>query len=828
MNFWRLVSPEHFANTPIVGDHAHILCLFASLLAVLAALVLLPVAQRYHYGNPAHRYAWLIAGSVGMGAGIWAMHFTAMLAYSLPFEVSYDLPITLMSILPAMIASGGCIALYQPDKTSYKKQLLAALILALGVGGMHYLGMEALVVPADMFYRPNLFILSLIVGYTLSALGLSAHQFLFRSPKVSTTVGVVLGSVFIGAAVSATHFVAMEATYFQASWVEIVRNITIPSYTLVVLIATVTVTLLGIILMGTLLDKKMDAVTSSLKNSEHRFQSLAGSTQSAIFTFDRNRIYYANPALEDITGYSIEALTGHPIQKLFGDKFNELIEAFLYSGEACIQECQIVTAEKKAKWLYFSLTPAEFSDQPLALGSAIDVTDQKQAELTLLRMAYTDQLTGLANRARLLDSLNHHLALIERRDDEPNSCLVMLDLNKFKDVNDTLGHQQGDLVLKRLSLRLRHFCREADTPARLGGDEFIVLFEDMHSSSNIKNIINRLIRHLCRPIELGEGVIDIQVSIGVLELTPGRYKTADEALKDVDIALYRAKARGDTNWVLFDDLLDLGAKRQRVLQGELKEAIQNQSLELYFQPIVDVIENRILGFESLSRWQRRDGERVLPQEFIALAEAMGIVSEIGLWATELAARQLAEWNDVLGHKKLYVSVNLAPVSFIDERLYTLLEKVIEQYSLQPQQIKLELTESMLMSDTEIMLERLHLLKAMGCDIVIDDFGTGYSSLSYLHRFPAAVLKIDRSFVNELDGGGSAISIVRTIAGLADNLNMSVICEGVETEFQEQCLVDLGCSVFQGNLYGKPMPKAEASQFLSANYGALQKAVSSLK
>ncbi len=826
MNFWRLVPPDQFLNPSIVGHHSHSLCFFASLLAVMAALVLLPVAHRYHYGNSRYRRLWLVVGSLGMGAGIWAMHFTAMLAYSLPFDVSYDLPTTIISIAPAMIASCSCIVLYQPEKFLFKRQLLSALILALGVAGMHYLGMEALVVPAEMYYHPDLFIWSLVVGYLLSVLGLSAHHILSASTRVPDGLGVLIGSVLLGAAVSATHFIAMEATHFQFSMDGALSSRTIPPYTLMAIIASIIVALLAFILVGAFVDKKIDLVKESLKNSEERFQQLAISSQSAIFTFDAERIRYANPALAEITGYSTEVLTNRNLSDLFGSKFNEFIDEFFSSGKACVRECEIITEDKQAKWLYFSLTPTDLGETSLiTLGSAIDVTDRKRAVIDLQQVAYTDQLTGLANRRKLIHRLKHHLVQINQREIGVSSCLVMLDLNKFKQVNDTFGHRYGDNLLKRFGLRLRHFCQDTDIPARVGGDEFVILLDNIRSKSDVDDFVVRLHAHLCRPINLGHGVSDIQVSIGVLELESGKYVSVDDAIRDVDIALYRAKERSDTNWVRFDNVLGLRAKRSRLLQLELKEAVQNKSLNFVFQPIVDVVECKIIGFECLCRWQRDNGEHVSPQEFIPLAEGMGLVSDIGLWATEVATKQLAEWTQLPGHSDLYVSVNLASISFTDERLYELLTHLISKYKLQTRKIKLELTESILMLDTEVMCERLQRLTEMGCDIVIDDFGTGYSSLAYLHQFPAAILKIDRSFVNELGRGIAAASIVRTIAGLAANLNMSVICEGVETEPQEQLLLELGCSVFQGYLYGKPMPSLEATKLLSKNFLQLKQVAS---
>lgn len=817
MNFWRLVSPNDFSTPALVSHHSHWLCVAAILLAVLSAWVLLPVIQRYHYGNPRHRALWMVVGGVGMGVGIWAMHFTAMLAYSLPIKIEYDLLITSVSIVPAILASMCCIHLYQPENPSFRRYHLAALALALGVGSMHYVGMEAIVVAADMYYQPEWFVISLLAAYLLAAWGLRAHRYLSQHPRLPHLPGLLIGSVLLGIAVSSMHFIAMKATYFQASIPEIAQHMTIPPYGMILIIITCTLLLLGMIAIGVLVDQRFDHVATSLHHSEMRFKQLAESTQTAIFTFDPERIHYANPALSQITGYDSEELRILPLSRILGEEFyqfvQEILETEIPSGEVYRKQCRVTTSEGNKHWLYFSLTLAEFDDSPMGLASAVDISDQKRAEANLRSLAYTDPLTQLSNRARLMDRLSHHLTLLKRRERGCHSCLMLLDLNGFKAINDIHGHQQGDLLLTRLGLRLRNFCRESDTVARLGGDEFIILFEDVQSYHEIPSIAERLLSHLCRPVELGRGPIDIHISIGVLELQPGLYSTPDEALRDVDIAMYRAKETNGPSWTLFDEALDQGAQRERQLMGELKSAIAESELELHYQPIVDARNGTVVGFESLARWQRSNGEWVSPAEFIPLAETMGLVSDIGLWATSTAASQLGAWNQLLQHKDLYISINLAPVSFSDERLLTLIEDACKHYELSSGQLRLELTERMLMSDTNAMLNRLDQLLALGCEIMIDDFGTGYSSLSYLHRLPISTLKIDRSFILSLEDGESARSIITTIVGLANNLDMKVISEGVENAGQVYQLMFLGCHIMQGFHFSRPLPAQQAEEYL---------------
>jgi len=816
MNFWRLASPDQFSEPSLMAQHSLWLCLAAVVMAVLAAWVLLPVKDRFHASKGRTRLLWWLAGSVAMGTGIWAMHFTAMLAFSLPVPIRYDVGITLFSMIPGIIANGLVIQLFVPEKHSKKRLNLMALIMAFGIGSMHYIGMEAIVVPATMYYVPQYFLLSIAAGYLLALLGLYTYKQLLDSTSFPRALGKLLGSIMLGLAASGMHFIAMAATYFQPQFGGELTDFSMPPYDLVIGIIAISIVLIGMVIIGSIVDRRLETMSHSLEQSELRFRRLAETTHTAIFTFKDDIITYANPALGMITGYENSRILGARLPEIFCEDFSDfakmLLESDLNQGQAIHKNLEFHAADGPNGWLHFSLTMMEFDGETVGLASAFDISEQKNAELTMRKLAYNDQLTQIGNRMMFMDRLEHHLEFLKRRDSSFTSCVMLLDLDKFKSINDTYGHLAGDELLISVAKRLTHVARKVDTVARLGGDEFVFLLEEMNNSYSASIVADRITEVLSEPHELLGRQLVVKSSIGVVELS-GEYETPDQALHDADIALYRAKKDPTTQWVLFDQALDARVKRSRVLLSELKQAVAERTLQLYYQPIVESDSYELRGFEALARWQRACGEWVAPDEFIPLAEDTGLVADLGIWALETACAQLSIWNREVDHHRLYVSVNIAPVSFNEDRFVHKVAEMFEQYGFAPAQLKLELTERMLVGDLDTVLDKLNALIKLGCELMIDDFGTGYSSLSYLHRLPIRTVKIDRSFVSNLDNDESSVPIVKTITALAESLNMNVVSEGVETESQARKLAKLGSDQLQGYWFARPMPGEESIAYL---------------
>jgi len=449
-------------------------------------------------------------------------------------------------------------------------------------------------------------------------------------------------------------------------------------------------------------------------------------------------------------------------------------------------------------------------------GSQTDVTDRRVAEQRLLHDALYDSLTGLANRVLFSDRLAHVLTLAKRRQDY-NFAVLFIDLDRFKVINDSLGHLIGDRLLSSIAQRLRVCLRTSDTFARLGGDEFAILLEDIQNEQDATQIADRIEQELKLPFNLeGHGVF-AAASIGIL-LGTKEYERPEELLRDADTAMYRAKAQGKGCYELFD----IGMRDRAIallhLENDLRRAVENQEFQLHYQPIVSLKDQKIVGFEALVRWQHPTRGLVAPMEFIPVAEDTGLIIPLGWWVLKEACRQMRAWQLQFAVKPpLTINVNLSGKQFAQANLLEQINQILEETGLEAGSLKLEITESCIVENMQSAALMLSKLQEMGIQVAIDDFGTGYCSLAYLHRFPVNTLKIDRSFVNDLDGEG--IEIIRAIVNLAWNLGMEIVAEGVETEKQILQLNALKSSsgqeyLGQGYLFSKPLNSNAATALMS--------------
>jgi len=429
---------------------------------------------------------------------------------------------------------------------------------------------------------------------------------------------------------------------------------------------------------------------------------------------------------------------------------------------------------------------------------------RRAAELT--RMAFHDALTRLPNRALLLDRLEQALLRGTRRGRPV--AILFVDLDNFKLVNDSLGHEAGDRLLRAVAERLHGTMRAEDTLARFGGDEFVVLLEDPADAAEALDVADRLAAALRAPIDVEGRSMVVEASIGVALSGPGREHPAD-LLRDADLALYRAKTSGRARSALFEPELATAAVRRLDLENDLRGALNRQEFCLYYQPIVQLSSGQLVGWEALIRWQHPVRGLVPPVEFIPIAEETGLIGPIGHWVLEEACRQARLWQDRPGAPPLTMSVNLSGRQFQRPSLVEDIRRVLATTGLSPHGLKLEITESVVMQDVVGASATLADLAGLGVRIAIDDFGTGYSSLAYLKQFPIETLKIDRSFVNGIVEDSQDVAIVRSVIALAKTLNLTVTAEGIETPGQQIRLRDLGCDLGQGYLFGRPAPAAAA-------------------
>lgn len=422
-------------------------------------------------------------------------------------------------------------------------------------------------------------------------------------------------------------------------------------------------------------------------------------------------------------------------------------------------------------------------------------------------MAHHDALTGLANRLLFHERLKEALEQRQQRGDE--AALLCLDLDHFKQVNDTLGHPAGDALLTAVAKRLLACVRESDVVARLGGDEFAILQRDAGQPERAGALAQRVIETLSAPYDLGDDRIVVGASVGIVIATP-EISSADLLLRSADIALYRAKGSGRGTFCFFEEVMNEQVQARREVELDLREALGRSEFEVFYQPVFNLNAKRVVGFEALLRWRHAKRGLVSPSEFIPIAEELGLIVAIGEWVMAQACKEAVNWPD-----DVKVAVNLSPVQFRSVGLVDAVQRALEGSGLAAQRLELEITESALLEGSEAVLSTLHQLRALGLRTALDDFGTGYSSLSYLRSFPFDKLKIDQSFVREMTSNPDCMAIVIAVLSLAHDLGMTTTAEGVETEEQLELLRRTGCTEVQGFLFDRPRPAGEIQRWFLA-------------
>ncbi len=425
--------------------------------------------------------------------------------------------------------------------------------------------------------------------------------------------------------------------------------------------------------------------------------------------------------------------------------------------------------------------------------------------------AFHDALTGLPNRALLLDHLKLAIERARRRSDHLFAVLFV-DLDRFKNINDSLGHGVGDLLLIALARRLEGCLRPMDTVARLGGDEFAILLDGLADTRAAIAVAERVQSDLSQPFNLNGHQVYTTASIGITLSATG-YLHPENVLRDADTAMYRAKENGKARHELFDTVMHARAVALLTLENDLRRAVERREFQVYYQPIMALDTNRLAGFEALLRWPHAERGFIAPDEFIPLAEETGLIFEIGRWVLAEACRQMCQMQKLTSHP-LTISVNLSSRQFSQPHLIDQIKQTLAETSLDPRCLLLEITESVVMENAEAAATMLKQLRALGVQLSIDDFGTGYSSLSYLHRFPVSMLKIDRTFIGRMSVGDENTEIVRTIITLANNLGMKVVAEGIETEAQLVHLRALNCAYGQGYLFSRAVTGEQAAELLT--------------
>ncbi|RMF19099.1 MAG: EAL domain-containing protein [Gammaproteobacteria bacterium] len=522
-------------------------------------------------------------------------------------------------------------------------------------------------------------------------------------------------------------------------------------------------------------------------------------------------IQWVNARFEQLTGYTQDEVCGRLPTFLCANeqearKYRAMLSD-LRQGRGWKGEFRYCKKDGQHYWSMDTITPIRGDDGQVShfVSSSEDYTDLRKAQELIEELAFYDPLTGLPNRRLLHDRMRQSLETA--RQDGHSVAVLFLDLDKFKHINDTMGHTIGDELLKVMANRLASVVGKADTVARLGGDEFTVVISKVLDLSEVVLIAEEILEQVHRPLQLGGYQIQISTSVGIT-LYPDDSEDINELLRNADLAMYHAKGEGRGNFQFYTEEINARALSQVEMERQLRKALADKSFRLYYQPKVDLQTGEVTGIEALIRWIGEEGRPISPAVFIPLAEETGLIEDIGRWVLRQATEDLALLVKALG-RPISMAINLSAKQFRHaQSLRLILGDLLMAHGLQPEWIELELTESMLVDDIEDTIRQLHELRRMGFSLAIDDFGTGYSSLNYLHRFPIDTLKIDRSFVQRLDDEESGRSIVAAIVAMARELGMKVVAEGVETERQLALLRNYEVDAYQGFLHSRPMPLSE--------------------
>ena len=845
--------------------------------AMIGSFTALTHAQRMRtsVGKPA--LLWMVAAGVTLGIVAWSMQLIGMLSWQPAGQsavpISYDLSsILLAAVLPIASSILAFYVLLEPGITT-QRIVLSSLLISVGISAMHYSGIGTFGMPAPestsamlLAISPDPLTLAVSVAIAVaSACGALTLVYHFERIELPTLPRFITAAAILGVAIYAMHYTAMLGAGFASgnNWQpgntdilpgispEIPPDIALASrnesdiLTMLIIISTL-IWLLGGILAGwfdqrlarknarSLAELKEDhlefqartaeqaaEITQSLRESEEQLRmTLRCAPDAVLICQDDGRIVYANHNFIDILQYDrgeLYAMTANEL--VSGDwreRYRQEFNKILSDSKRHVFETLLV---KKSG----GKTPMELNAVLLPNGriyvSCRDISERKQAEHKIHQLAFYDALTSLPNRRLLMDRLHQALNISARSGQF--GAVMFLDLDHFKIINDTKGHDVGDMLLLEVANRLEFCLRDGDTVARLGGDEFVVvlsLSSDNTEAANQSELVAEKIRTaLNQPYQLENYTHHITPSIGIV-LFKGLQQSVEDLLKHADAAMYQAKTAGRNATRFYDPAMQAAIEARVDLGEELHRALEKQQFRLHFQIQVDSMRYPV-GAEVLLRWEHPQRGLVLPEHFIPLAEELGLIVPIGLWVLETACAQLKTWQQHALTSDLMLAVNVSAKQFHQVDFISQVQRVVLESGARGSQLKLELTESTALENIEDAITKMKELKPLGLGFAMDDFGTGHSSLQYLKRLPLDQIKIDQSFVRDITTDPNDAAIVQTIIAMTEALGLDVIAEGVETAAQHEFLDLHGCRSFQGFLFGRPVPIEQFETLLGVLDGA---------
>ncbi|MCW4643352.1 EAL domain-containing protein [Bacillus safensis] len=798
--------------THLTGSYNGWLVFLSIAVAAVASYSALHIASRVAQSSGAKKKVWLLIGAMIMGMGIWSMHFIGMMAFQMRFGITYDTSLLILSILASFIGSLIAFSICIQKQLSTRRLLISSITMGTAICSMHYLGMESMA-NVSISYDPVLFFLSFFIAAIASYFSL---KLFFRvehiKSKQKNYLLKSLGSMLMGGAIAGMHYTSMAAsTMFYHSNGQAAAGgfLEMSPFSLSIFIGLMTLIVQTLMIFGAYIDHRIMTQSDQLKENEQRFQSLIKHNIDGIIVLSVDRkVLSANDS-----GKQILELCNSKI----GDDLSqyvmptELWEEFIsQSKKAITREAELKAADR---FYYYHVTyiPVHVNNSLDSIYLVLkDLTQQRIAEKEIHVMAHYDALTELPNRRHGINHLNDVLSAQEKS--KTSTAVLFLDLNRFKIINDALGHNIGDLLLKNAANRLTQCLPDNGFIARLGGDEFLMIFPHMdHDTHKIEQFSKNIIHQFERPFFIQNHQLITSISIGIA-ISPQNGKDGMELMRKADMAMYLSKKHKQSRYEFFTESMERLSEDRLNRELELRDAIQREQFVLHYQPQVSAKTRKMTGVEALLRMKAPDGSLKSPEAFIELAEESGLIIDIGRWVIDTAGKQAKMWYDA--GLKIPVAVNLSAKQFNSEDLIDLIKLTLKKYDLKPSLLELEVTESMTMDNIKQSKQVLTSLKQLGVRISIDDFGTGHSSLSYLKDLPIHRLKIDKSFIEDILSDSKSEQITGAIIAMGHQLSLEVIAEGVETFAQAQLLSAQGCDDLQGFYYAKPLPASDIEKFIS--------------
>jgi len=842
------------------------LIVLSVLTAIYGSFAALSHAERMRSSSGKAAISWMIAGGITLGLSIWSMHFIGMLAFHLPVSISYDLSLTLISVLPAILATLLGFYLLRNPRMHLGQIIFGGLMMGLAISTMHYTGMGALKMQPAISYDPLIFALSVLIAIG-AAIGALLIIYAGEKSSLNSFVRHALGSLIMGIAIAGMHYTGMAAASFAPGSICTVAGTSVDPRLLSFFIAGIVFLLVTGGWVANLLDKRMvrenataliqlSRQTKELEIDRDILEKInSGKTLHVVLNdlvkqvemqhpemictillLDKDQehlIVTAAPSMPDsynravdgieigqgngscgtaaFTGKRVivEDVTKHP----YWAPYQHLVA--LGNFRACwAQPIKNYENRVLGTFAIYHRYPAVPSRNELSLIERYAhlsqlVLERKEHEDEISYIAFHDPLTRLPNRRLLIDRLQQALDAGDRTG--RHGAVIFIDLDNFKSLNDTKGHDVGDLMLSEVANRLIEHMRKGDTVARLGGDEFIVMTTDLDedyskSALQAELIGEKILSILSQPFVLDGYEHYCTASLGII-IFCGNTLSVGNLLKHADTAMYQSKHAGRNTLHFFDPSMQEAIEARLSIQSDLRKAISENQFKLYYQVQVDH-QNKILGAEALIRWHHPKRGQVSPLEFIPIAEETGIILQIGHYVLETACRQLKIWEAKPETKDLYLAINVSLYQFKQSNFVDEVKAVLYETQANPERLEIELTESMVVENVDEIINKMQQLQSIGVRFSMDDFGTGYSSLASIKHLPISQLKIDKSFVNEIATNPNDAAIAKTIIAMGNILGLNVIAEGVENEAQLAILKEYDCPTFQGYLFGRPLPIEE--------------------